>query len=102
MIVSVAALLWAIGARMLGPSDVWHQTQPKTIGYTTDIIVHGETHWSLPEERGEFPATKPPMYNWLAVPAVMLAGSASETAHKFPSLLALIACWLALVLLARR
>jgi len=96
---SMAALLWVVMARVLGPSDLWDQTQPKTIAYTTDIIVHGR--WLLPRERGEYPATKPPLYNWLAVPAVRLLGCASEVGHKLPSLAAMCLCWLAIVRLGR-
>lgn len=92
VIVSCAALAAVIGLRILGPSDMHHQTQPKTIAYTTDIIVNGR--WMLPIERGELPATKPPLYNWLAVPFVSAGGFASELAHKAPSVLGLIATWL--------
>ena len=44
------------------------QAQPKTVSYTTDIIANGR--WILPIELGEHKATKPPLYNWLAAPAV--------------------------------
>jgi 4-amino-4-deoxy-L-arabinose transferase-like glycosyltransferase len=95
-----AALLMALAARILGPSDVWDQTQPKTVSYTTDMLVNGR--WILPVERGEFPATKPPLYNWLAAPVVKLAGFASEWAHKSPSLAAFIAVWAITIWLGRR
>lgn len=96
---SVLALIWVVAARVLGPCDMYDQTQPRTAAYTTDIIVHGR--WLLPIERGNEPATKPPLYNWLAVPAVKLLGFSSDFAHKLPSLLAMIGCWLALVRLGR-
>ncbi len=96
------ALVWVLASRLFGPSDIWHQTQPRTVSYTTDIIVHGGNHWILPLDRGEFPATKPPLYNWLAVPAVKLLGFSSEIAHKFPSLVAMMLCWLILVRLGNR
>lgn len=99
---SMLGLIWILFARMLGPSDLWDQTQPKTISYTTDIVVHGGTHWILPLERGAFPATKPPLYNWFAAPMVKLLGFGSEVAHKFPSIMAICLCWLALVRLGRR
>jgi 4-amino-4-deoxy-L-arabinose transferase-like glycosyltransferase len=91
LVSAVLALLWMFVARITGPSDLWHQTQPKTVSYTADIIAHG--HWVLPIERGNVPATKPPVYNWVAAPFVWLIGSTSEIAHKMPSILALIACW---------
>jgi 4-amino-4-deoxy-L-arabinose transferase-like glycosyltransferase len=96
---SVLALLWVLAARVLGPSDAWHQSQPPTIAYTTDIIVNGD--WILPQAWGERKATKPPLYNWLAVPMVRLMGLACEPAHKAPSLVALCLCWLIMVRLGR-
>ncbi|UCD75045.1 MAG: hypothetical protein JSV91_14825, partial [Phycisphaerales bacterium] len=97
---AVVALAWLVAGRVFGPSDLWDQTQPKTVSYTTDIIAHGR--WILPVERGEFPATKPPLYNWLAAPAVWLMGFNSEIGHKLPSIVALFACWAALIVLGDR
>ena len=99
IISAMAALAWVIAARVLGPSDLWDQTQPKTVAYTTDIIVHGR--WLLPRERGEDPATKPPLYNWLAAGPVLMLGFSSEIGHKLPSVAAMCLCWLALVRLGR-
>jgi len=95
-----AVLVIALAARILGPSDLWDQTQPKTVSYTTDMIVHGR--WMLPIERGEFPATKPPLYNWLAAPVVKVVGFTSEWAHKSPSIIALVAVWTAIIWLGMR
>jgi 4-amino-4-deoxy-L-arabinose transferase-like glycosyltransferase len=91
VICAILALIVVLAARIAGPSDLWDQTQPKTIAYTTDIIVNGR--WILPVERGEKPATKPPLYNWLAAPAVAVFGFGCETAHKLPSYIAFIALW---------
>ncbi len=102
IVASIALLLAMMVLRYTGPSDLYDQTQPKTISYTTDIIVHGGTHWLLPVERGELPATKPPLYNWLAVPAVKWLGFNSEIGHKLPSTAAMLACWLIIVRLGRR
>ncbi|MDY7108019.1 MAG: glycosyltransferase family 39 protein [Planctomycetota bacterium] len=99
IIAAMAALVWVIAARVLGPSDLWDQTQPKTIAYTTDMLVHGR--WVLPRERAEDPATKPPLYNWLAAPAVALLGFSSEIGHKLPSVAAMCVGWLVLVRLGR-
>jgi 4-amino-4-deoxy-L-arabinose transferase-like glycosyltransferase len=99
---SIAALLLAIAARIAGPSDIWDRSQPKTISYTTDIIVNDGDHWILPIERGEAPATKPPLYNWIAVPFVNWMGFSSELAHKFPSIIALCLTWLTVVRVGRR
>ena len=43
---SITALIWVLVARLLGPSDLWDQTQPRTVAYTTDIVITG--HWLLP------------------------------------------------------
>jgi len=96
---AMAALLWLFAARVLGPNELWDQTQPKTVSYTTDIVAHG--NWILPIERGEFPATKPPLYTWIAAPFVALLGYNSAIAHKFPSVLAMCACWVVMVRLGR-
>jgi 4-amino-4-deoxy-L-arabinose transferase-like glycosyltransferase len=97
---SAAALLWVVAARALGPSDAWDQAQPQTISCTTDIIAHG--NWILPLAGSAEPATKPPLYNWLAVPVVKAAGLSSELAHKAPSLAALCLCWVLMVWWGRR
>ena len=95
-IISIVALVAVLVLRITGPSDLYHQTQPKTVSYTTDIVVNG--NWILPIEQGHLPATKPPLYNWLAVPFVKLLGFSNELAHKMPSIIALIATWLLVVI----
>jgi len=76
--------------RIAGPSDVHDQTQPKTIAYTTNIVLNSDqlSRWMLPVELDMYPATKPPLYNWLAVPAVAITNGTSEFAHKIPSVAA--------------
>ncbi len=86
LIVVVASVL--VG-RFGAPSDLWDQTQPKTVAYTLDIIEHGD--WLLPTHLGVTPATKPPLFNWLAVPFVRAVGPHVDLAHKAPSVLALLA-----------
>lgn len=97
---SIAALVWLLAARIAGPSDLWDQAQPRTISYTTDIVVRGD--WILPIEAGEFPATKPPLFNWLAAPAVRAFGFACEPAHKAPSIAALVVVFGMLVVAGNR
>ncbi|MEM7228308.1 MAG: glycosyltransferase family 39 protein [Planctomycetota bacterium] len=97
-----ASLLAVLAARVAGPSDVWDHAQPRTLSYTTDIVVHGGSHWILPFERDETAASKPPMYNWIAAPWVQWLGTQNELAHRMPSVLAFLACWLALMHLGRR
>jgi 4-amino-4-deoxy-L-arabinose transferase-like glycosyltransferase len=101
-LIACAALVWMLAARVLGPSDLWDQTQYKTVSYTTDIIVNGGWHWILPVECGVLPATKPPLYNWAAYPFVYLGGFESELAHRAPSIIAFIACWLVILWLGQR
>ncbi|MCP3905388.1 MAG: hypothetical protein GY715_17310 [Planctomycetes bacterium] len=88
---SFAALVVATALRVAGPSDLWDDAQPRTIGYTTDIVVNGR--WILPVLDGAHPARKPPLYNWLAAPAVRVIGFSSELAHKLPSVLAMWLTW---------
>ncbi len=99
-VLAVAALLWVLAARMLGPSDAWDQTQPTTIGYTTDMLVNGR--WVVPADRPGKPATKPPLYNWLAAPAVAAASYSSEVAHKLPSVAAMVLCFVVVVVFGQR
>ncbi len=99
-VLAVAALLWVLAARILGPSDAWDQTQPITIAYTTDMLVNGR--WVVPSDPGGKPATKPPLFNWIAAPAVAAAGYSSELAHKLPSVVALVLCFVAVVAVGRR
>ncbi len=99
IVCSILSLLWVLSVRILGPSDAWDQDQPKTMSYTTDILVNG--NWILPVERGVIKASKPPMYNWIAAPFVWILGFSSEVAHKTPSVLAFGICWLIVVRIGR-
>jgi 4-amino-4-deoxy-L-arabinose transferase-like glycosyltransferase len=99
-VAAIVAVIACLALRISGPYDLWDQTQPRTVSYTSDIVANGR--WILPVERGEFPATKPPLYNWLAAPVVAVAGYESELAHKLPSVLAMLLAAAALWLAARR
>lgn len=94
---AVLALVAMAIARITGPSDLWDQTQPRTIAYTVDMLVHGGESWVLARDAQGVLATKPPLYNWLAAPGVALLGRQSEFAHRLPSLLATIAVVVLLV-----
>lgn len=91
---AVACLLIVVCSRVIGPVDLWDQTQPRTISYTVDMVDSGGSSWILPRDDGGLPATKPPMFNWMAAPAVELIGSSSTFAHKIPSLVALVLLFL--------
>jgi 4-amino-4-deoxy-L-arabinose transferase-like glycosyltransferase len=97
-----ALLVLSMWLRASAPSDLWDQTQPRTIAYTADMVTRGGTAWILALDAEGFPATKPPLYNWLAAPFVAAFGRASEWAHKAPSVLSLCAIAASLVILGNR
>ncbi len=80
-------------ARLTGASDLHDQTQEKTSAYTTDLALHATDwrRWVLPMQQGTYPATKPPLYNWIAMPIVWLTDGRVEWPHHLPSLLAYLA-----------
>lgn len=96
LVVSAAVVL---GARALGPSDLYDQDQPKTAAYTVDIVEHGR--WVLPRDMLGRPTTKPPMYNWVGAPLVMAMGT-SELVLKLPSVLGGLAVLGLTVVMGRR
>lgn len=97
VLAALAAALLVLLVRGTGPSDLWDQVQPRTIAYTIDLLEHGGAGapgsgaWILPREHADVPATKPPLYNWLAAPVVRTLGRSSELAHRMPSVLAFLA-----------
>lgn len=80
-------------ARLTGRSDLHDQTQERTSAYTTDLVLHASDwrRWILPRQQGQYPATKPPLYNWIAAPFVWWTDGHSEWPHHMPSLLAYLA-----------
>lgn len=94
---TLCALVALFVARILGPSDLWGHTQPRTIAYTADMLVRGGKAWVLARDADGLYATKPPLYNWLAAPGVALLGRGSEFAHRLPSLLVTVVMVLLLV-----
>ena len=78
-------------------SDLHLGSQATTISYTVDIVQNG--HWILPEDV-DGPATKPPLYNWVSLPGVLLAGYSPFT-FKLPSILASFAILLMVMRAAR-
>jgi 4-amino-4-deoxy-L-arabinose transferase-like glycosyltransferase len=87
-----------LGARIAGPSDIHDKSQPKTVAYTADMVLHG--HYILPRDMVGGPARKPPMYNWIGVPFVVLFGFA-EPVLKMPAMLSGVVT-LALIVYATR
>lgn len=99
-VVAVLALVGAIASLLTSPDDLWGHTQPRTIAYTVDVLEHGR--WILPHDAEGRPATKPPLYAWLASPAVAITGPASRWGHLAPSLASTLVVWAALVAAGRR
>lgn len=97
---SIATLLAALLGRALAPSDTDDKDQPITMTYTVNMIEHGE--WMVPHDHRGNLTTKPLLYNWLAVPFVKVAGLDNEFAHKLPSVLALLGCFVLLVWLGQQ
>lgn len=93
VIAAVLICLVVPTARLTGASDLHDQTQEKTSAYTTDLALHATDwrRWVLPMQQGTYPATKPPLYNWIAMPIVWLTDGRVEWPHHLPSLLAYLA-----------
>lgn len=100
VIILVLTLAIIALARVLGPSDLYDQHQPRTIAYTADIVVNG--HWILPIDAMGKPATKPPLYNWIGAVFVHLTGRWDEWVLRLPSSLAAIATLVITLIMARR
>ncbi len=83
MLVGLFAL--ALFVRMVAPSDLYDNEQPKTIAYTVDVLVNGR--WILPHDMLGGPPHKPPLYNWLAAPIVGAFDLYREWAFKLPSII---------------
>jgi 4-amino-4-deoxy-L-arabinose transferase-like glycosyltransferase len=84
----VAAWIALVAARMFTPSDLYDKEQPRTISYTADLLLHH--HWIMQYDTFGIPQTKPPLYNWLSLPAVAAFGF-QEWTLKAPSIFASIA-----------
>ncbi len=72
-----------IVVRLLGPEDLDSNDQAKQALYVLDICESGR--WILPREQGNLPATKPPLYAWLASLASLAGGGPSELACRLVS-----------------
>jgi 4-amino-4-deoxy-L-arabinose transferase-like glycosyltransferase len=84
-IVALAAMVIAVVGRVGGVSDIDDDEQPRTTSYTADVVVNHR--WALPYDSDGFPATKPPLFNWIGAAIAGVAGF-SQFTLKAPSLLA--------------
>ncbi len=89
-------LLFAFVAtlRIGAESDLHEGDQPKQADYVLDIVTN--SHWLVQHHANGSIMSKPPLYNWIAAPFVMLFGP-EDVLLKMPSLLAglsaLIMAW---------
>lgn len=101
VLVCAASIAIVFLARLaVGPADLYEKDQPKTLAYTADVLLHGR--WALPRDVIYQPATKPPLYNWIAAGVMNVTGSWSELAMKSPSVLGAIGVAAVLALLSWR
>lgn len=99
---ALATLVAFLVLRLTGPGDLWDQTQPRTIAYTSDMVMRGGEAWILARDSDGVPATKPPLFNWLAAPGAWAFGTHHDWVHKLPSLVALVVTIAATVRLGER
>ncbi len=72
--------------RVTAPSDLATGDQPYQAAYVRDITERGA--WIVQRHEDGTPATKPPLYNWLAAIPILIAGTTNEFLLKLPSLIA--------------
>ena len=71
--------------RLTAPSDIDNRDQAKQGLYILDV-VQGKSFF-LPTQRGTEPATKPPLYNWVAAGISVLWGKVDDLTIRLPSVL---------------
>jgi 4-amino-4-deoxy-L-arabinose transferase-like glycosyltransferase len=91
-------ILLTLGLRILSPSDIVSRDQSRTVSYTIDIVRNGNL--LLASDADGFPATKPPLVNYLSAVLVAPFGP-NEWTFMFPSLLAFFATLVLIYLIAR-
>ncbi len=95
----VALFAFIAVLRIVASSDLHEGDQPKQADYVLDIVCNG--NWIVQHHADGSIMSKPPLYNWLAAPLVMLFG-AEDVFLKMPSLLAGLATALMVFDMARR
>ncbi|HZS64563.1 MAG TPA: hypothetical protein VFA53_08715 [Xanthobacteraceae bacterium] len=97
--VAVGMLIGLVLAiRILSPSDIVSRDQSRTVSYTIDIVANG--NFILAADADGFPATKPPLVNYLSAPLVKLFGPAVWS-FMLPSLTAFLALLVLIFFIAR-
>jgi 4-amino-4-deoxy-L-arabinose transferase-like glycosyltransferase len=95
----LAMLALMVTLRLIGPSDLYDNDQPKTVSYAVDVAVNGA--WLLQHEPDGSLTTKPPMYQWVGGATIGLVGRTDEWVLKLPSLLAAGVTIAVVIVLAR-
>ena len=96
----VALFLLVAAIRVTAPTDLATGDQPLDAAYVRDIVQRDA--WLVQRDDEGRPASKPPLFNWLAALSVIAAGRQSDFALKLPSLLAGLATLALTWWLARR
>ncbi|HVG24917.1 MAG TPA: glycosyltransferase family 39 protein [Thermoanaerobaculia bacterium] len=78
--------LIVVAIRITAPSDLATGDQPYQVNYILDIAHNG--NWIVQHLRNGTPASKPPLYNWLAAPLIAITGTPHDFLLKLPSLVA--------------
>ncbi len=90
MVLIFAGVLLAIIGRVMGPGDLYQNSdQCKTAAFTADMLIN--SRWLVPVDLTGAPTLKPPLVNYLALPSVAIGlatGGPGEFAFKLPSILA--------------
>ncbi len=85
----IAALLVCYGLlaamRLTTPYDIDERDQAKQGLYVLDVVQRGS--FFLPMERGVKPATKPPLYNWIAAAFSAGSGEVTDFTIRLPAVL---------------
>ncbi len=71
--------------RLSAPYDLDAHAQDKQGLYILDVVQNGSVF--LPMERGEEPATKPPLYNWIGAGFSLLWGDVTDFTVKLPAII---------------
>jgi hypothetical protein len=93
LLLLVAWYVAAVAVRLGAPSDLDNRDQAKQGLYVIDVVYNG--NYILPTVNDIEPATKPPLYNWVAAGISLVYGDVTELTIRLPSVL----CGFAVVLL---
>ena len=86
----IAAVVIALAAiRLSGPEDLMIYDQERQTSYVLDILKNGK--WIIQTDWMGFPASKPPLYNWIAAVASLPFGKLNRFALCFPAILSTFA-----------